>query len=600
MNKDLELLLDKLNDQQKNIVISNNNMFVTACPGSGKTRVLTFKLAYTALSNPHSYKRIIAITYTNRAADEIKDRLELFDIDQSAIWTGTIHQFCLEYIIYPYALSLPRLCKGFTIIDEYVRDQYLQEILDSKDIQIPFYEKGKIMTMLSYDMEIIETRFPDVVKCYHDQLMKNKEIDFDLILNLSHQILRDHPIASVNIAGIIRCIYIDEYQDTNELQYQIIGILTKANNDIKVMFVGDTDQAIYGSLGGIAKSINEIEEITSLKFKKETLNGCYRSTQRIVDYYSYFQNELYEIISLSTRAEMRGTISLSTSLHKDEIYDYIAELIQYKIDEGVPPEEICVIAPQWYLLYPLSKKLRILLPHISFDAPDISPIKADDMNIFYKLARLIFTEPGKKVARRKRIATEIIKVLSEEYNILLNEHIDCFWILQTINGIHSNSDNGIEYYQYIIETFFSSCGINRNDNPSLYSQYDNFIKKIEERVKRHSLSDDLFTFYKMFKEKVGVVITTCHKIKGEEYNTVIAFGILYGMVPHWESIYNPAISENIEAKKMLYVIASRAKESLYLFAEQGRTTQNGSIYTLTDILKTYTYKYDSELSISQL
>lgn len=592
MSENLELLLNQLNDQQKNIVISNDNMLVTACPGSGKTRVLTCKLAYTALSNPRSHRKIIAITYTNRAADEIKDRLELFDINQSAIWAGTIHQFCLEYIIYPYAMSLSRLCRGFTIIDEYVRDQYLQQILDSMGIQIPYYEKGKIKTLLNYNMEIIETRFPQVVKCYHEQLIQNKEIDFNLILNLSYQILNAHPIASVNVAGIIKSIYIDEYQDTNELQYQIIGILTKTNDGIKVMFVGDTDQAIYGSLGGIDKSIKEIEKITTLKFTKETLNGCYRSTQRIVNYYSYFQNESYKIDSLAEHAEVGGNISLNTFVHKDDIYEYISGLIQHKINEGIPPQEICVIAPQWFLLYPLSKKLRQLLPDISFDAPDISPIKADDMNVFYKLARLIFTEPGKKVTRRKRIATEIIKVLSEEYNILLYEHIDCFWILQTINSVHPDSDNGIKYYKYVIKELFSSCGINRGDNPSLYSLFDNFIDKIEERIKKYTLSDDLVTFYKMFKERAGVVITTCHKIKGEEYNTVIAFGVLHGMIPHWDAIYSPIISENNEAKKMLYVIASRAKESLYLFAEQGRTKQNG-VYTLTNILKTYAYKYDT-------
>ena len=75
---------------------------------------------------------------------------------------------------------------------------------------------------------------------------------------------------------------------------------------------------------------------------------------------------------------------------------------------------------------------------------------------------------------------------------------------------------------------------------------------------------------------------------------VIVFGVLQGMIPHWDAIYSPIISENNEAKKMLYVIASRAKESLYLLAEQGRTTNNGNrIYTLTDILKTYAYEYDT-------
>lgn len=594
MNDNVELLFEKLNEQQKDIVSSNENMLVTACPGSGKTRVLTYKLAYTALSNPQSYKRIIAITYTNRAADEIKDRLELIYFEQSPIWAGTIHQFCLEYIIYPYAMSLSRLCKGFTIIDEYVREQYLQEILDNMGIIIPYHEKVKINTRLNCDMKIMENQFPKVVECYHDQLMQNKEIDFDLILSLSYQILRNHPVASVNIAGIIRSIYVDEYQDTNELQYQIIGVLTKTNNDIKVMFVGDTDQAIYGSLGGVAKNIGEIEEITGLNLRQRKLDGCYRSTQRIIDYYTYFQNEPYKIISLYDRKEVAGTIILDTVIHKDDLYDRIAELIQHEIDDGVPPEEICVIAPQWSLLYPLCKEMRQLLPEIPFDAPDISPIKADDMNVFYKLARLIFTEPGKKVARRKRIATEVIKTLSEEFNIQLNERIDCFWILKTINSTYTDTDNGVEYFTHVVNGLLSSCGIYRNENTSLFSMYDIFINKIEDRIIRYSLPDDLFTFYKMFKEKAGVVITTCHKIKGEEYNTVIAFGLLQGMIPHWDAIFNPVISEESEANKLLYVIASRAKESLYLFAEQGRrTTKSKAKYKLTDILDSYAYGYDT-------
>ena len=173
------------------------------------------------------------------------------------------------------------------------------------------------------------------------------------------------------------------------MQYQIVGALAKANSSMGLLFVGDTDQAIFAGLGGVAKSIVEIRSITEQSIKAETINGCYRSTQRIVDYYSHFQKTKYKIHALSPHSDYHGTICLNTSVHKSDIYFAIADVIERKISEGVPQHEICVIAPQWELLYPLSNNLRKLLPYVSFDAPDISPIKADDMSIFYKLAKLI-------------------------------------------------------------------------------------------------------------------------------------------------------------------------------------------------------------------
>jgi hypothetical protein len=421
-----------------------------------------------------------------------------------------------------------------------------------------------------------------------------REIDFDLILNISLYILNTHPIAATNAANILRSLFVDEYQDTNEKQYLIIGALTKANSAINLLFVGDTDQAIYGTLGGVAKSLDEIKDITGLEFETATLNGCYRSTQRIVDYYSHFQRHSYKIQSLSANANAAGTVCLDTTIIKTDIYTTISSIIRGKIDNNIPQEEICVIAPQWMLLYPLSKKLRELLPDVSFDAPDISPIKVDDLSLFYKLARIIFTESGKRVARRKRIATEILAMLTDDFNINLQPCIDNYWVLQKINSTHPNTTNGMEYYKCIVDVFFNDCHITQRDYPVLFEQYYEFLEKTNNRIERYSdLSDELDAFRKMFKERIGVVITSCHKIKGEEYDTVIAFGLLQGMIPHWDIIINSSGSEPLdEAKKMLYVIASRAKESLYLIAERGRTTVSGNAYELTDVLRSYKYQYD--------
>ena len=103
---------------------------LTACPGSGKTRTLTHRLAYQVLQKSDSRKIKIAITYTNRAAEEIINRLEDMNIDLSSIWAGTIHQFCMRYIIRPYAMYSKRLCKGYQIIDDYCKKKYGHEIAE--------------------------------------------------------------------------------------------------------------------------------------------------------------------------------------------------------------------------------------------------------------------------------------------------------------------------------------------------------------------------------------------------------------------------------------------------------------------------------------
>lgn len=121
---------------------------------------------------------------------------------------------------------------------------------------------------------------------------------------------------------------------------------------------------------------------------------------------------------------------------------------------------------------------------------------------------------------------------------------------------------------------------------------EDFILKVKDRVKNNHLSTDIDTFKQCFKEKEGVVINTFHGVKGEEYTTVIAFGILNGYIPHWDTIINKPHYRESETKKLLYVVCSRAKQNLYLFSEQGRTTQKGAPLTSTDEIVAIDYKYD--------
>ena len=570
--------LDKLNPQQKQVCLDERNILLKACPGSGKTRTLTYKLAYLVGKYTTSKKLNIAITYTNRAADEIRERLEKIGTPEDKVWVGTIHQFCLEFIIRHYTMYHERLRKGYHIIDEYVTKQYIEEIKDELRMDIGYNNPFE---------------YPEILEKYQKKLLDEKEIDFNDILSISFDLVSDKKFIAENIAGIIRMILVDEYQDTNELQYKILSSIVKADKKIQVTFVGDTDQAIYGGLGGVAKTYDELQKEFGIRFQERELSGCYRTTQRIVDYYSNFQLKSMKIQAVSDiKAEM-GCLVYDNTINKSELFEKIACIVKDELSKGIPDNEICIIAPQWGLLFPLSKKMKELLPNVKFDAPDITPIKYDPMNIFYLISKLLFTESGQRIQLRKRVANEIIEILREEYKICLSEKIDTYKVLKVINSIPKSDENGIIYLQDAIIKFMIEIGIDLSIEAHLYKAYENFMARVKDRVKNNHLSTDIDVFKQCFKEKEGVVINTFHGVKGEEYTTVIAFGILNGYIPHWDTIINKSqeYREN-ETKKLLYVVCSRAKKNLYLFSEQGRVTQRGAPLTPTEEVVSIDYEYD--------
>lgn len=569
--------LDKLNPQQKQVCIDERNILLKACPGSGKTRTLTYKLAYLVQKYISSKKFNIAITYTNRAADEIRERLEKLETPEDKVWVGTIHQFCLEFVIRPYTMYHERLRKGYHIIDEYVTKQYIEEIIEELGIDIGYNKPFE---------------YPEILEKYQKKLLDEKEIDFNDILSISFELVSDKKFIAENISGIIRTILVDEYQDTNELQYEILSSIVMADKKIQVTFVGDTDQAIYGGLGGVAKSCDELQKEFGIKFQERELDGCYRTTQRIVDYYSNFQLKSMKIQAVSDIKDEMGCLVYDNTISKDELFERIAYIVETELSKGIRDNEICIIAPQWWLLFPLSKKMKELLPDVKFDAPDITPIKYDPMNVFYLISKLLFTESGQRIKLRKRVANEIIEILTEEYKIRLSEKIDPYKVLKIINSISPIDKNGIVYLQGAITRFLIGIGIDLSIEAYLNKAYEDFMARVKDRVKNNHLSTDVDVFKQCFKEKEGVVINTFHGVKGEEYTTVIAFGILNGYIPHWDIIINKPLYREDETKKLLYVVCSRAKKNLYLFSEQGRTTQRGVPLLSTDEILAIDYEYD--------
>ena len=569
--------LNDLNAKQQAICQSPSNYILTACPGSGKTRTITYRLAYLQQKYSSSRRYNIAITYTNRAAEEIESRLDSLGIDTSCIWTGTIHQFCMHFIIRPYAMYSERLRKGYRIIDEYVTTEYGYAIAAQLGIRCghnnPF-------------------SFSEIRKQYDQLLVEKKEIDFDLILSLSCELVKAYPFICENIASIIRSIHVDEYQDTKELQYQILAEIIKANTQINLLFVGDANQAIYGTLGSVAKSAAEIRRLYPIDFCEDTLDGCYRSTQRLVNYYAQFEMMTTNAIAVSNIRDLHGVISYNKSVDLRNLAQSIANIISSQLQQGIPEKDICVVAPQWYLIYPMAKSLKQLLPDVHFDSPDVTPFKYDRMNPFYLLAQLTFTQSGINVSSRKRIAEELIEILKSDYEIAIPDYVDAYGILKTVNSSVIPNGDGLACLRTVISKVFRYLQITSIRDTSLATTCKAFLDKAQDRIRKHELSCTYDDLVMSFKEKKGVVISTIHGTKGEEYQTVIAYGLLNGYLPNWNLIYEQPEIAPAEANKLLYVLCSRAKSNLFLFSESGRRTSKQSAYLPSSELLKAQCEYD--------
>jgi superfamily I DNA/RNA helicase len=583
-------MLDGLNEEQKNAVTQKGHVLLTACPGSGKTRVLTYKVAY-ELEKLTNKKRIVALTFTNRAADEIKKRIDHLDIDSGKLWAGTIHSFCLEWILNPYCCYLDELKNGFIIADEYKTEELLSNLKES--FGIPGWTR--LITRLQEDGSFVEKneQLSEVLIDYHNFLKQEKLIDFDQMLYFSYKILNKLPKVAKTLNNLFHLICVDEYQDTQDLQYRILAKIINAKKDQTfIFFVGDKDQAIYGSLGGVAKTLNEIKsDFGNIEISELKLSGNYRSTQRTIDYYRNYQTANISIESKCDYAESHGEITLNSDISKDNLDEYIASIIKENLNKGIPENEICVLAPQWWLVIPMGRKLKKLLPNVNFDAIGLSPLIKSKENIWFMVARLFLVDPSPNMYFvRNRWANELIQNLDGIGLYLFHDFENRQkLLLKTINSIKSNNEDGLEFLKECFSCFLQLLNIDILNYPNLKLHWDYFFEGSKKRLENPDFdyAKDVNSFKRLFRHNSGVVVNTCHGIKGEEFNTVICFGLLHGYIPNWnEQKLDSA------ARKLLYVICSRAKKHLHLISERGRLTQRGREYTMTTQLNDVIFDYD--------
>lgn len=589
------MLIDnfELNDEQKKVVLTSEDVFLNACPGSGKTRALTFKIIHELSLLRSRKKYIVAITYTNRAANEIRERIEISGIDTAQLWIGTIHSFCLEWIVRPYSIYSPFLGRGYRLIDSHESEKILTELCNKYNSNsVSYWDCGYIATSKGYKLSCADARKHNaarqVLKEYFKILKNSQKLDFEMVLHYACRLVSLKHSICLLLSHLFKYILVDEYQDTKEIQYFILSkILHAGCGRTKAFVVGDPNQAIYASLGGYAISVASFSKMCHANFTPFRLNKNYRSSTKIIDYFGEYSVQRSSITSFSTLRDYESKISFNNSVQKDAVIDEIIRLIKLNVDEyGIPPHEICILAPRWLQLATMTRLLISRLPEFDIYGPGMVPFARDIENFFYKLSRIALTTASPKMyVKRVRWAEEAIADLLEVgVNV---QRLTSKRLLKISNSIEIDVSDGLAYLKSFFTTFFSELGIDAMSFPLLSEHHHTFFESSQSRInKLNSQGTDfrnISSFRKVFKHRTGITISTIHGVKGAEFDTVIAYGLLDGMVPHFSDPY-----QEDSAKKLLYVISSRAKKNLHLISETGRKYNEMA----TPILDSYAFKYD--------
>lgn len=588
-----------LNHAQEDAIKEPGSVFLVACPGSGKTRTLTYKIARLLSTLTSEKQWVIAITYTHRAADEIEERIERLGVNTSQLWIGTIHSFCLDWIIRPYAIYHPTLRHGFKVIDSHDAEQLLTELcapyahqrITYWDCGYHFTPAGRVLTCAPTKRAAVGA----ILDRYQQHLKANRQIDYELILQCAYDLIIENPAIAILLNSMFAAILVDEYQDTKEIQYAILAKILKAGARKTTAFVvGDPNQAIYGSLGGYAITAAQFGALASVTFREMELSQNYRSSERIVGYFANYNVHDTTIEAAAKHKDYASVISFDTATSKDDLEAELVQLIRHSAETlGIPQHEICIVAPQWVHLAGITRRLVAALPDYRFDGPGMVPFARDIDNFWYKLSRIILTEasPGMYV-RRLRWAGEVLAALDDASANVSNLSRKAF--LRECNSVTLVEADGLTYLRRFFDFLFARIGIDYRKLPALLDHYVAFFESSQARIDRlkkegATFIGDIATFRRVFQSRSGITVSTIHGVKGAEYDTVIAYALLEGMVPHFA---DPA--GGISASKLLYVIASRARKHLHLIAERGRMRGGGyGEYKATTVLAACEFKYDA-------
>ena len=287
--------LDMLNDRQREAVLQTEGpVLILAGAGSGKTRVLTQRIAYLIEEKHVNPWNILAITFTNKAAEEMRERVDsIVGFGAESIWVSTFHSMCVR-ILRRYIDRLG-YDTNFTIYDTDDSKSVMKEICKRLNIDTKIYKERALLSEISsakdelispeeYNLNTMgdfsKRRVAEAYREYQDTLKKNNALDFDDLIVKTVELFRMNPDVLDSYQERFRYISVDEYQDTNTAQFELVRLLSRKYRNLCV--VGDDDQSIYKFRGANIRNILDFEKVFP-EAKVVKLEQNYRSTQTILD-----------------------------------------------------------------------------------------------------------------------------------------------------------------------------------------------------------------------------------------------------------------------------------------------------------------------------
>ena len=601
--------LDTLNERQREAVnITDGPLLVLAGAGSGKTKVLTTKVAKLILDNRIDPSNILAITFTNKAAKEMKQRIlsMVGDIGYK-IQISTFHSFGLNILKKHY--DKLKLSKNFTILDSDDSSILIKNILKDMNSDENYkaikniISNNKNALIDSYEYErFVSNDFEELVlevyRKYENRLIKNNSVDFDDLLMLPIVLFKKHPDILKEYQEQYKYILIDEYQDTNEAQYLLTKMISAKYKNICV--VGDDSQSIYSWRGSNYKNILNFEKDYP-NCKTVFLEQNYRSTKTIIN----ASNDLIKNNinrkdkNLWTDNEEGIKIEYKRAIdEKDEAY-YVVSEINKLLDNGSKLSDIAIL----YRTNAQSRNLEdeLLLNNIPYkvvgsvyfyNRKEIKDLMAYLKLIYNKdddvsLTRII------NVPRRKIGKVTIDKLVSKanDLNCSMYDAIDSGKELEfkeIIEFLRENKDNYT--LTNFIDLILEKTGIikeledentieaqtrieNLNEFKSIAYQFEEKygIISLEEFLNEISLVSDITEY----KDNEAITLMTIHSAKGLEFNNVFIVGLEESIFPHFNSFESNDSLE--EERRLCYVAITRAKKRLWLVNALSRTIYGNKV-----------------------
>ena len=620
-------LLDKLNDKQREAAsYTDGPLLILAGAGSGKTRVLTYKIAYLLEQNIVKPWEILAITFTNKAAKEMKERvLSLVEENANDIWLGTFHSVCVR--ILKREIELLGYSRDFNIFDELDKEKVIKEVLKKLNISDKEYPvsyikyeisrakdnmKGPEEYLTEASGDFRKEKVAQVYISYQELLKKNNAIDFDDIIMLTVKVFMNNPDRLEYYQNKFKYILVDEYQDTNKIQFLLISLLSAAHGNICV--VGDESQSIYGFRGAdISNILNFEKEFPNAKIVK--LEENYRSTKTILEAANQvIKNNKSKIDKkLWTENKQGDKIVYNTLSNEYEEVEYIVD----KIDE------ICKKENKTYsdfaVLFRTNAQARVLeevfmrsgtpyrlIGGIKFYArKEIKDITSylkfiQNPNDNISLRRII-NEPKRGIGntaldRLDEIAaannTSIYNVIKDSDNLVgIRSAGNIIMFRDMMEDLISKKDTMpvSEYIKLVLKNSGYEAMLNETEDKESEMRFDNLMEFIgvamefEKENADNTLADFLDSIAlvsdvdSLEEGAEAVTLMTMHSAKGLEFNVVFLVGMEEGLFPSKKSIEEDESTE--EERRLCYVGITRAKEKLFLTNTNKRTLYGMTTYS---------------------